>query len=137
MSAIDTNVLARYIVADDDAAQSAAARFLIDEVCSAEMPALVLSIVLAEFVWVLRSSYRFTKKEIVSALEAIALNPNIAFDSKTEFLAALDAFRNRSIDFADCLIAARATTLNAGDLFTFDEKAAGKPPFKKLPAPGA
>jgi predicted nucleic-acid-binding protein len=136
MSAVDTNVLVRYVVPDDDPLQTAAARSLIDEDCSPEAPALILPVVLAEFVWVLRSSYRLTKREIVPALEAMARNPNLAFDTEAEFLAALDAFRSRSIDFADCLIAARANALNAGELFTFYEKAAGKPPFKLL-APGA
>jgi len=132
VSAIDTNVLIRYVVADDDPPQSAAARRLIDEACSVDAPALLTPIVLAEFVWVLLTSYRFAKAQIVSALDAIANNPNVAFDTEPEFLTALDAFRGQPIDFADCLIAARVNALNAGDLFTFDEKAAGRPPFKLL-----
>jgi predicted nucleic-acid-binding protein len=137
LKAIDTNVLVRYVVTGDDLAQSAAARRLIEDECSPANPALASPVVLAEFVWVLRSRYKFAKTDIVSALDALAKNPNVVFDTEIEFLTALEAYRGRRIDFADCLIAARARSLSAGPVLTFDGKAARHSPFLVLLVSGA
>jgi predicted nucleic-acid-binding protein len=51
--ALDTNVLVRYIVRDDEP-QAAMATALIETECTTETPGLVTLVVLCELVWVLR-----------------------------------------------------------------------------------
>ena len=65
MNGIDTNVLLRFLVADD-AAQAVKARRYIES-----GPSYVNCIVLSEVVWVLESAYGFDKEAIVMMLERL------------------------------------------------------------------
>ena len=133
MTAIDTNILVRYVVPENDPAQARAATRLIDEICSEDEPALVLHMVLAELVWVLDRSLKKPKDAILATLISLSDNAHLAFDTADEFLAAIAYFRDSNIGFADCLIAARAGTLGALPISTFDKDASRLPGFHKLP----
>jgi predicted nucleic-acid-binding protein len=104
---VDTNVIVRYVLGDARDPKTALAIDFIERQCSAERPGLVTSVVLVELVWVLGSRYRLKKREIVAAIDALVQNANLQLDSEDELLAALDAYREYAVDFADCLIAAR------------------------------
>ena len=67
MIALDTNVLVRFIVRDEER-QTAAATRLIEDRCSAETPGLVSPIVLCELVWVLTSGYGYKREMVVRVL---------------------------------------------------------------------
>lgn len=132
MITIDTNVLVRYLVPENDPAQGRAARRLIDNECSADQPALVLHMVLAELVWVLERSLKMQKDSIVTALVSLLNNAHLEFDTADELLGAIAYFRNTNIGFADCLIAARAATLGALPVSTFDKGASRQSEFRNL-----
>lgn len=131
MRLVDTNVIVRYVLGDARAPKTALAIDFIERQCSAERPGLVTSVVLAELVWVLGSRYRLKKREIVAAIDALVQNANLQLDSEDELLAALDAYREYAVDFADCLIAARANALGISAA-TFDRRAARLSPFQLL-----
>ncbi|MEI6003535.1 type II toxin-antitoxin system VapC family toxin [Paraburkholderia bengalensis] len=70
--AVDTNVLLRAIVADDDE-QADKATALLD---TADMVAVSLQ-TLCELVWVLRSAYKVAKPDIASAIRALLDTRNV------------------------------------------------------------
>jgi predicted nucleic-acid-binding protein len=134
LTVVDTNILIRYVVADEADPQTALARDFIDIICSAANQAIVTQVVLAELVWTLESRYRFPKAGIIATVAALLQNPNIVFDDEEEVLAALEAYRDGPTGLADCLIAARAEVLGAGPVVTFDRDAARLPGFRLLEA---
>jgi predicted nucleic-acid-binding protein len=129
--ALDTNVLLRYLL-DDDPPQSAAARHLIDELCSTREPAFVHEIVLAEIVWVLRRRPVGTRRDIVHTLRKLLDHASLAFSDEAAFAAAIDAYEDGPADFAEYLVAASARARGAVPTFTFDEDAAKSPAFSLL-----
>ena len=70
MLGIDTNVLVRFLVRDDEA-QFEKARRLIKREVGAEEDVFVSLMVLLETEWVLRSRYSLRKKEIMDALAGL------------------------------------------------------------------
>ena len=70
MLGIDTNVLVRFLVRDDEG-QFERARRLIKREIGAEEEVLVSLLVLVETEWVLRSRYSVKKSEIVQAISGL------------------------------------------------------------------
>ena len=131
MIALDTNVLLRYLLGDDQS-QSAAARHLIDEVCSPREPAFVHEIVLVEIVWVLRRTRFGARRDIVQTLRKLLDHASFVFSDEAAFAAAIDAYEDGPADFAEYLVAASARTRGAAPTVTFDEDAAKSPAFSLL-----
>jgi predicted nucleic-acid-binding protein len=122
MIGIDTNVLARYI-AEDDAAQSAAAARVIESF-SAESPGFVPFVVIAELVWVLQFSYRFSKREIADVVEKLLRSAELMIENTEIVAQALREFRVSRADFADCLVERSAHAAGCQYTVTFDKRAA-------------
>ena len=113
---VDTNVLVRVVVRDDKMRAEAAARVL----RNASLVAVAASS-LCEFVWVLRSVYRFQSSDIAKAIRSLLTAENVeanrpAIDAG---LAVLDA----GGDFADGVIAYEGKWLGAETFVSFDNKA--------------
>lgn len=122
MPALDTNVLVRYIVADD-AGQLAAARRLINR-CVADGQTLFVPVtVVLELEWVLRSSFGFGKDEVMSALSNLFSAAELSFQEERALEVALQLFREAAADFADCLHIALAAQAGEQPLWTFDKGA--------------
>jgi predicted nucleic-acid-binding protein len=122
MIGIDTNVLARYI-AEDDAAQSAAAARVIESL-STESPGFVPLVVIAELVWVLQFSYRFNKREIADVIEKLLRSAELMLENAEMVAQALRKFRVSRADFADCLIERSAHAAGCQHTRTLDKRAA-------------
>ena len=70
MAALDTNVLVRYVVQDDEAQLAAAKRPI--RKCVSEGRTLFVPVTVAlEFEWVLRSNFGYTKDEVMSVLSSL------------------------------------------------------------------
>ncbi len=117
MLAIDTNIVVRYLVKDDDA-QSSRAR----DVIGGGAIFVPLTVVL-ECEWVLRSLYGFSRSAVIAALEAFCGAPGVAVG---EAAAVKRAFRlaQQGLDFADALHLAQASDCEA--FVTFDDRLARK-----------
>jgi predicted nucleic-acid-binding protein len=122
MIGLDTNVLARYI-AEDDAAQSAAAARVLESL-SAESPGFVPLVVIAELVWVLQFSYRFNKREVADVVEKLLRSAELMLENAEIVAHALREFRRSRADFADCLIERCAHAAGCQHTVTFDKRAA-------------
>jgi len=127
--AIDTNVLVRILVQDPTApSQCAAARQLVDDATVAGETLLVTLCALLETEWVLRSRYKISRKAMTGALIAMLETPGIEFEHDATVEEALYWFEQfPGADFADCLMAARASHLGRSRFVTFDAGAARLP----------
>ena len=70
MIGLDTNVLVRFLVRDDEIQFDRACKLIRREAQTGE-PARVSLLVLLETEWVLRSRYKLTKSEILDAFSAL------------------------------------------------------------------
>ncbi|MEO5881816.1 MAG: type II toxin-antitoxin system VapC family toxin [Caldimonas sp.] len=133
MIGLDTNVLARYI-AQDDARQSLQASRLI-EGTSADDPAFVSMVVLAELVWVLDDVYAMDRDELVAVVRTLLETRSIVVQSAPLVWQALRDFRSSSADFSDHLIARVGSAAGCTETFTFDRKAARTAGMKLVATP--
>ena len=113
---VDTNVLIRAVVRDDQKQARPASRLL----KSAELIAVPLPC-LCEFAWVLRRLYRYERQEIAAAIRALLETASVAVDrpAAESGLAVLEA----GGDFADGVIAFEGDWLGGNVFVSFDEKA--------------
>jgi predicted nucleic-acid-binding protein len=113
---VDTNVLVRAVVRDDERQARTAAKLLKDaELIAVSLPCL------CEFVWVLRRVYNFGQQDISAAIEALLDAGNVAVN-RTAADAGL-AILNEGGDFADGLIAYEGNWLGGETFVSFDKKA--------------
>lgn len=122
MPALDTNVLVRYVVQDDDA-QLAAARRLIRKCVEAGQTLFVPVTVALELEWVLRASFEYAKDEVMEALANLFSATELSFESEHALEVALQLYRTGTADFADCLHIALAAQAGQAPLWTFDKRA--------------
>ena len=130
MRGVDTNILVRYIVADDPGQFRAAARFIENE-CSPQEPGFVNRLVLAEVVWVLESSYRLPRVAIVSALRPLLAASQLSIEDVDDARAALLEYEDGA-DFSDSLIAKANARLGCEYTATFDRRAVGRSGFRLI-----
>ncbi len=123
MAALDTNVLVRYLVADD-VPQSAAARRLIRSAVRNHETLFVPLTVMLELEWVLRSSFGFTKSAVVLALSRLLSSVELSFGSEAAVEVALALYQRSAADFSDCVHVALAHSAGQSPLWTFDKAAA-------------
>ena len=114
MRSLDTNILVRVIVQDDEAQAAAAASILLE-------PCLIPLTVLAETEWVLRSVYAFRRETITSMLTTLLDGPTITVEEPDLVRWGIERFA-RGADFADMLhlIGSRS----AAQFITFDQNVA-------------
>lgn len=118
MRAVDTNVLVRLLVRDDEEQVRAAERFVASG-------AWVSHLVLIEAVWVLDAVYARTDRQIGDAVEMLLNHDVLTVQEGEVVAAALQTFRNRSAaDFSDCLIVETARKAGHAPLGTFDRRLA-------------
>lgn len=113
---VDTNVLVRATVRDDEAQARAADRVL----TGAELIAVTLP-ALCEFVWVLRSVYSLSVADVAAAVRALIDSANVVCD-RPAVENALGVLRAGG-DFADAIIAHEGQWLGADTFVSFDKAA--------------
>lgn len=123
MPAIDTNVLLRYLVADDRP-QRAAVLELIQRHAAAGDLMFIPVTVLLETEWVLRTSFKLDKAQVLDLLVRLVGAEPMSFDSPFAVAVALDLYRDSGADFADCLHLALCRHAGEVPMYTFDRKAA-------------
>jgi predicted nucleic-acid-binding protein len=123
MLAVDTNVLVRVLVDDPEAPeQCRAARQIVSE--AGEIA--ISQVVQVEAAWVLTGAYGLSRAALCAVFERLSEHPAFHLQRPDIFLAALQTFRDRHADFADCEILAESIAA-AGELATFDRKLAKLP----------
>jgi predicted nucleic-acid-binding protein len=128
MLGIDTNVLVRFLVRDDEA-QFEKTRKLIKREVAAGSCVLVNQLVLLETEWVLRSRYSLPKNLIIQAISGLLAASDVRFEDEPVVEEALFIWKDSAADFADCLIGVKNRRLGCRATATFDMKASKLPGF--------
>ena len=128
MLGIDTNVLVRFLVRDNEV-QFEKARKLIKREVSAGRRVFVNQLVIMETEWVLRSRYVVPKNQIIEAISALLDATDVQFEDEPTIEEALFIWKDTTADFADCLIGAKNRRLGCRATASFDAKAAKLPGF--------
>ncbi|MBK7742258.1 MAG: type II toxin-antitoxin system VapC family toxin [Betaproteobacteria bacterium] len=128
MLGLDTNVLVRFLVRDDEV-QFERARKLIKREVAAGRRVFVSQLVLLETEWVLRSRYGLPKDLIIEAVSGLLGATDVRFEDEPAIEEALFLWKDATADFADCLIGARNRRLGCRATTTFDAKASKLPGF--------
>ncbi|GMU73251.1 MAG: PIN domain-containing protein [Burkholderiales bacterium] len=126
MLGVDTNVLVRLLVADDER-QCEKARRLIRHEFTRGDPVLISHLVLLECEWVLRSRYGVAKPAIATAFSGLLDSNDVLVEDEASVEEALHLWTDSVADFADCLIAARHRALGCTATISFDARAAKLP----------
>ena len=122
MIALDTNVLVRYLVADD-ARQAEAARILLEKLTT-EHPGFICREVIVELVWVLRRAYGVSRARISTVLENLVATEALEVEAAEDVARAAAIYRRGGAGFSDLMIVAAASRWGARTLYSFDRRAA-------------
>ncbi len=135
MIAVDTNVLLRYLLQDDEKQANKAAKLILGT-----ESVLITDVVLMETIWTLKGKrYNLSKEQIIDVIYALFAEPNLTFEDGPAVWGALKDFSNakpikssgktKQADFPDALIVNKAkrhgqlTKNEVSTVYTFDKAA--------------
>ena len=127
---LDTNVLIRFAVEDDEV-QARAVRRLIDELESGSVFYVNLAVIL-EAVWTLRRFYKYSQEECLVFVEGLLEQRAVELDDHEVIGHALLDCRDTGSDFADAVIAQLNRHAGCRVTVTFDRNAARNIPGMEL-----
>ncbi len=122
MIALDTNVIVRYLVADD-AEQAEAARALMEGL-TFDSQGFICREVAIEVVWVLERFYRFTRAQIADVLVELISTDSLVVEVADDVARAAFTYRQGGVGFSDLMILSSAERSRAVPLHTFDRRLA-------------
>ena len=122
MTALDTNVIVRYLVGDD-VEHAEAARALLDGLTPGS-PGFICREVVIEVAWVLERSYRFTRSRVAEALMDLTASDSLVVENSDDVAAAAHRYRQGGAGFSDLMILSAAKRVGAVPLHTFDRRLA-------------
>ncbi|MDZ7808339.1 MAG: type II toxin-antitoxin system VapC family toxin [Gracilimonas sp.] len=120
MAAIDTNILIRFLVRDDEG-QFQQVLALFEEYRERSLTINVHVIV--EAAWVLSGLYNYSKDELIQTFRHLINTEALDVQDDKIIEKALDMYELSNADFEDCLITAQNEFTNHSPTFTFDKKA--------------
>ena len=125
MIALDTNVIVRVLVRDEEQQALQAAALIRDN------DVLITSSVLLEIEWVLRLRYRQPRDIILTALRALIGLPTVVLQDQDATMRAIDWFA-AGLDFADALHLASSAAASKFATFNLSWRPA-RPRFRRSP----
>lgn len=130
MIAVDTNLLLRLVINDDETQHALAKAFFAER--SASDPAYIGSIVMTEFVWLLTRRYRFAKDRVADLILALLQSPDLVIERADLVEEAAILCRQPKVDFTDAFIAQLSLARGCRAVMTFDKDAAKRIPGMDL-----
>lgn len=127
---VDTNVLLRHIVRDDERQARVATAFIASR--TRDDPAFVSIVVLAELVWALRKTYGYPNNQVHALLVALLESAELSFEDELELVRMFAGARPAPGEVADKLIAYCATRVGCSSTVTLDRAAAKSIPAMEL-----
>lgn len=120
MIALDTNVLIRYLVRDDEQ-QAEAAQALLQGLTQ-RRPGFVCREVVLEVVWVLERAYGFERAQIAEVVLGLIATDSLVVETTEDVGRAAFRYWEGGADFSDLMILAAAERVDSYPLYTFDRK---------------
>lgn len=131
MKALDTNVLVRFLVNDNEQqAKRAYSLFKQAEINKEELFVPILTIL--ELIWVLDSVYDLERQDILDALHELLLLPILCFEKQSTIRNLVNTAPETNLELSDLLIANSAAASNCTSTITFDKKASRYELFELL-----
>ena len=131
MIILDTNVLVRLLVEDDEEQTHKALGIL--RICRERRECCVVTLpTLCELLWVLRRAYKVPRSELALVVKNLLDDDLYHVDYRGSVQKALERFRAGRADFADYLIGARGRACGGEIVYTFDQALDGEEGFKTL-----
>lgn len=130
MIGVDTNVLIRLVVADEES-QHARARDFFGARSEAD-PAYISALVIFEFAWALTRLYDYSNDQVADVVLALTESPDIVVEKRDLAIEAAHQSRAPKVQFADALIAQLGIDANCTAVVTFDKNAAKRIPGMEL-----
>jgi len=115
MTILDTNILIRYLLNDNEELSNKATEII------EKNNVFITNEVIIEVAYVLQKLYQIDKKVIFSLICELISFDNIHFENKNLVLTTFDTFRKYSMDIVDCMLYAYHKC-NDYDVLTFDKK---------------
>ena len=123
MIGLDTNVVLRLLLNDDLKQRQRAVKAIQQAKVLAVRVTITLAVVL-EMEWVLRSTAKMTKPQVLSVFDLLLESYDIEIDNEKALEQALHIYANAAADFAECLFLAQYQRMGCQTMLTFDAKAA-------------
>ncbi len=131
MIALDTNILIRFLVRDDERQAGIVYKRLKKAEDNDECLFIPLLVVL-ETIWVLQSAYGLSRQDILSAIDAMRHMAVFSFECENVVERLIVEAGKSKADLADLLIAISARNKGCESILTFDKKAAKFESFQLL-----
>ena len=118
---VDTSVILRILIKDDEL-KSRAAVNLLKRAGEKDLILYLLPVAVLETVWVLEKVYAFSRKDVREVVEAILNTPELKVEQEAVFRKALQAYVEKNIKFADAVMGYWGLDKGYTAVFTYDEK---------------
>ena len=116
---LDTNILLRYVLRDDEA-KARAAFALLARVEQGEEKVETSPLVIFETIFTLQKRYRVPREEIQQALSDILSLRGLSLPNKSIYECALELYTRQNISFADAYNAAYMAARGLSEIYSFD-----------------
>jgi len=124
---VDANVILRYLLKDSEKLFSKSREIML-RAEQGQISLHVSVITCAEVVWALESLHGYSPSEIAGVLTDFLAARGVVPEDRGLLFATLDEYRSKKVDFADAILAAKASKTGWA-VCTFDKH------FKRLAAP--
>ena len=131
MTAVDTNVLVRFLVGDDEL-QGKKVYNIFKKAEHENGQFFVPLLVVLELLWVLESVYEVPRQEILSSVNELILMPILKFESLSAIQQFTLSAKSCKLSLSDLLIAHSAKAQGCEKVLTFDKKASRHDPFNLI-----
>ncbi len=122
MKGIDTNILVRFLVGDDEP-QAKTVYNIFRKAESNKHELFVPLLVILELIWVLESAYEVSREDILDSISELLLMPILKFQHQSALQLFTQSARGNSFDLSDLLIACCTQEHGCETVLTFDKKA--------------
>ncbi|WDN88240.1 hypothetical protein BuS5_01208 [Desulfosarcina sp. BuS5] len=122
MKGIDTNILIRFLIGDDEL-QAKKVYNIFKKAESEKNELFVPLLVIIELIWVLESVYEIHRTEILESISELTLMPILKFEYQSTLQQFTHSAQGNRYDLSDLLIAHSAKTQGCESIITFDKKA--------------
>lgn len=130
MIGVDTNVLVRLFVTDEQNQHRRAVKFFAER--TPDQPAFISLVTVVEFYWVMKRSYRRSHDDVLAMLARIVTSEDAAVEAANDVLASIERSRMDGADFSDLVIARSGELHGCSHTVTFDKPAARHVPGMEL-----
>lgn len=122
MKGIDTNILIRFLIGDDEL-QAKKVYNIFKKVESEKNELFVPLLVILELIWVLESVYEIPRTEIIDSISGLILMPILKFEHQSSLQQFTHSAQGNRYNLSDLLIAHSAKAQGCETVITFDKKA--------------